>query len=73
VGAASDTQYDAADKNEDGTVTTEERQAYDAQQAQRAETAKGAKDAALDKLLVQLSKAYADDGTQASASVSATA
>ncbi len=67
--SSSDTQYDAADKNEDGTVTTEERQAYDAKQAQRAETAKGGKDAALDKLLTQLSKAYADDSTRNAVSV----
>jgi hypothetical protein len=72
--AASDKQYEAADKNEDGTVTTQERQAYDAQQAKRAETAKGGSDAALDKLLVQLSKAYSADSTQSGESaVSVTA
>lgn len=63
--SAAQKQYDAADKNEDGTVTTEERQAYDAQQAKRAEAAKGGKDGALDKLLVDLSKAYADGSAPA--------
>ncbi len=71
---ASEKQYDAADSNEDGTVSIEERLAYQAEQAERDDAVKGGDDAALDKLVVELAKAYAGDSAQAANStVSVTA
>lgn len=59
-------QYDDADSNEDGTVSMEERMAYQAEQAsKRAEAAGGGQQAALGKLQDQLAKAYGDESGEA--------
>jgi hypothetical protein len=70
---AQETRYDAADSNEDGTVSIEERMVYQAEQAAKRPIATpGGEDVALDKLLSQLTKTYGAESTQESA-VSVTA
>jgi Ca2+-binding EF-hand superfamily protein len=74
-GGAGEKQYEPADANEDGTVTIQESMAYEAEQASRkAESTSDGQDAALDKLLAQLAKTYADaSGPAAGGAVAVTA